>query len=54
MTLPVDQVRDLAIILTRHINMVLALAKSAIMIEDAVLSVKFFAGNFSIIFEILI
>ncbi len=44
-TLPVDQVCDLVRLVTRHLNMVLALAKSAIMIEDYLLSVKFFFGN---------
>ena len=45
-TLPVDQVRELALIVTRHINMALTLAKSAIMLEDAMKSIKFAGGCF--------
>ena len=48
-TLPVDQVSQIAVLVVRHLNLALATARSAIMIDDVVLSVKFFFGKYSLI-----
>ena len=45
-SLPTSQVHDLAILVTRHLNLVLRLAKSAIMFDDKMQSVKFAFGNY--------
>ena len=44
-TLPVDQVREFVILVTRHVNLVLGVAKSAIMLEDMMKSAKFAFGK---------
>ena len=51
-TLPVDQVREFVILVTRHVNLVLGVAKSAIMLEDMMKSAKFAFGkkNYALIF----
>ena len=45
MTLPVEQVRELVLIVTRHLNMALAIAKSSIMVENVAQSLKFAGGR---------
>jgi len=44
-TLPVEQVRELVLIVTRHLNMALAIAKSSIMVENVAQSLKFAGGR---------
>merc|ERR1711893_269136 len=47
-TLPVDQVSNLAVLAVRHLNLALSTSKSAIMCENVVLSVKFAAGMYGL------
>jgi len=49
-TLPTSQVHDLAILVTRHLNLVLRLAKSAIMFDDKMQSVKFAFAMYALTF----
>jgi len=47
-TLPVEQVRELVLIVTRHLNMALAIAKSSIMVENVAQSLKFAGGMYAL------
>jgi len=49
-SLPTSQVHDLAILVTRHLNLVLRLAKSAIMFDDKMQSVKFAFAMYALTF----
>jgi len=49
-SLPTSQVHDFAILVTRHLNLVLRLAKSAIMFDDKMQSVKFAFAMYALTF----
>ena len=48
-TLPVDQVLTFARDVTRHLNAVIRVAKSAIMLEDMMKSAKFAFGKYIVV-----